>query len=503
MCPVARPDRVGRPLPRRRSSPATACWPRTSARALHVCHVSTAGSVELIRWAKSKGWDGHRRGHPAPPAADRRPGHRPTTRSSRSTRRCAPSADVGRAARGLADGTIDAVATDHAPHPLEDKETEWNGGRVRHDRPRDRALGRRGSRWSTPGCSTGRASPTGCPFRPARIGRLASPRPDPVEAGAHRPTWCWSTAVASAGPSTRMTRTRRSRNTPFAGMSSCRAGCMATFLRGTRDGSGRKDPYDWCERDAGRLEDGTKTCATASPSAPSGESFGEVVFNTGMTGYQETLTDPSVPPAEIVAMTTPHIGNTGVNDDRSGILSDLGLGLRDARALAGWPRATWRRSASLDAELEATGISRRDRPIVSPAGADDATCADIGAMRAGVSSTDEDQPERHCSSRVRGVSPVMAGADLARPIVTTAAAVHGRARRPAPGPGTGSPRWTSASRPRPRAEHAPPRSVGDARSACCPPRSTADGDARAGTGRRVLQQRPGRPADRRVRGRDP
>src|SRR5256886_17337435 len=45
-----------------------------------------------------------------------------------------------------------------------------------------------------------------------------------------------------------------------------------------------------------------------------GEAFGEMVFNTGMTGYQETLTDPSYA-RQIVAMTAPHIGNTGVNDE--------------------------------------------------------------------------------------------------------------------------------------------------------------------------------------------
>ncbi|MGD0706721.1 MAG: carbamoyl-phosphate synthase domain-containing protein, partial [Trebonia sp.] len=45
-----------------------------------------------------------------------------------------------------------------------------------------------------------------------------------------------------------------------------------------------------------------------------GETFGEMVFNTGMTGYQETLTDPSYC-GQIVAMTAPHIGNTGINDE--------------------------------------------------------------------------------------------------------------------------------------------------------------------------------------------
>ena len=60
------------------------------------------------------------------------------------------------------------------------------------------------------------------------------------------------------------------------------------------------------------LEDG-RTFRGAAFGAD-GETFGEMVFNTGMTGYQETLTDPSYC-RQIVAMTAPHIGNTGVNDD--------------------------------------------------------------------------------------------------------------------------------------------------------------------------------------------
>jgi len=60
------------------------------------------------------------------------------------------------------------------------------------------------------------------------------------------------------------------------------------------------------------LEDGTTLHGTAF--GAHGETFGEMVFNTGMTGYQETLTDPSYC-RQIVAMTAPHIGNTGVNDE--------------------------------------------------------------------------------------------------------------------------------------------------------------------------------------------
>ncbi len=91
---------------------------------LHICHVSTAGSVELIRWAKSKGWA---------VTAEVTPHHLMLTDELASTYdplykvnpplRTADDVDALRA--GLADGTIDCVATDHAPHPTEDKECEW------------------------------------------------------------------------------------------------------------------------------------------------------------------------------------------------------------------------------------------------------------------------------------------------------------------------------------------------------------------------------------------
>jgi dihydroorotase len=91
---------------------------------LHVCHVSTAGSVELIRWAKSKGWA---------VTAEVTPHHLLLTDDLVTTYdpiyKVNPplrtSADVTALRAGLADGTIDCVATDHAPHPTEDKECEW------------------------------------------------------------------------------------------------------------------------------------------------------------------------------------------------------------------------------------------------------------------------------------------------------------------------------------------------------------------------------------------
>ena len=65
-----------------------------------------------------------------------------------------------------------------------------------------------------------------------------------------------------------------------------------------------------------------------------GETFGEAVFATGMTGYQETLTDPSYR-GQVVRMTAPHIGNTGVNDEDDE--SDPDLGQRLCRTRSGPP----------------------------------------------------------------------------------------------------------------------------------------------------------------------
>ena len=91
---------------------------------LHVCHVSTAGSVEIIRQAKASGWN---------VTAEVCPHHLLLTDELAATYdpifkvnpplRTAADTEALRA--GLADGTIDVVATDHAPHPLEDKDCEW------------------------------------------------------------------------------------------------------------------------------------------------------------------------------------------------------------------------------------------------------------------------------------------------------------------------------------------------------------------------------------------
>jgi len=84
-----------------------------------------------------------------------------------------------------------------------------------------------------------------------------------------------------------------------------------------------------------------------------GETVGEVVFNTAITGYQEILTDPSYA-RQIVTLTYPHIGNTGVNavDEESEKVQVAGLVIRDLPRLA----SSWRSSESLDAYLRRHGI---------------------------------------------------------------------------------------------------------------------------------------------------
>jgi carbamoyl-phosphate synthase small subunit len=155
------------------------------------------------------------------------------------------------------------------------------------------------------------------------------------------------------------------------------------------------------------LEDGTTLRGTAF--GADGETFGEMVFNTGMTGYQETLTDPSYC-RQIVAMTAPHIGNTGVNeeDPESGQAWVSGYVVREPARLA----SSWRATRDLDAYLRAegvTGIAVRGTRLLTR------RVRERGAMRAAIS-TVETSPEK-LLDRVLA-SPEMTGADLARLVST-------------------------------------------------------------------------------------
>jgi len=140
-----------------------------------------------------------------------------------------------------------------------------------------------------------------------------------------------------------------------------------------------------------------------------GETFGEMVFNTGMTGYQETLTDPSYC-GQIVAMTAPHIGNTGVNDadPESRRIWVSGYVIREPARIF----SSWRAERSLSDELRAhaiTGIAITGTRALTR------HLRERGAMRAAISTREAD-PGR-LLERVLA-SPRMAGADLAREVST-------------------------------------------------------------------------------------
>jgi carbamoyl-phosphate synthase small subunit len=141
-----------------------------------------------------------------------------------------------------------------------------------------------------------------------------------------------------------------------------------------------------------------------------GETFGEAVFSTGMTGYQETLTDPSYH-RQVVVMTAPHIGNTGVNDEdaESDRIWVSGYVVRDPS-----PRpSSWRARRPLGdalAEQGVVGISAIDTRALTR------HLRSHGAMRAVVSSVDLD-PARLWQRVLQ--SPPMAGADLTGEVTTT------------------------------------------------------------------------------------
>ncbi len=200
---------------------------------LHVCHLSTAGSVEVVRWAKTRG---------IAVTAEVTPHHllltdelaasydpvfkvNPPLRGRRTSRRCA---------QALADGTIDIVATDHAPHAVEDKEREWDN-----------------AAWACSACETALSVVTETMVDPglldwAGVARVMSRRPRgsvgstdhgrPIAAGEPAnlvlidPAARWTVDAAALAS--------LSGNTPFAGME-LPGRVVATFLRGRPRATGR------------------------------------------------------------------------------------------------------------------------------------------------------------------------------------------------------------------------------------------------------------------------
>ncbi|MFI6780561.1 glutamine-hydrolyzing carbamoyl-phosphate synthase small subunit [Micromonospora sp. NPDC050276] len=155
------------------------------------------------------------------------------------------------------------------------------------------------------------------------------------------------------------------------------------------------------------LEDGRTFPGEAYGSV--GETFGEAVFNTGMTGYQETLTDPSYH-RQVVVQTAPHIGNTGVNgeDDESARIWVAGYVVRDPARIG----SNWRATGGLEDRLATEGV-------VGISGVDTRALTrhlrERGAMRVGISSIDNDP--QSLLTRVRQ-APQMVGADLSAEVTT-------------------------------------------------------------------------------------
>ena len=193
---------------------------------VHICHVSTAGSVELVRWAKSKGW---------PVTAEVTPHHLMLTedlaRSYDPRFKVNPplrsASDVEALRDGLADGTIDVVATDHAPHPAEAKDCEWSTA----------AFGMLGLETALSIVTHTMVEPGRLDWgdvadrmssAPARIGRLSG-HGHALEVGA-------AASLVLLDPTTRRTvlaqdSLSRSRNTPYQGLE-LPGSVMLTLLRG-------------------------------------------------------------------------------------------------------------------------------------------------------------------------------------------------------------------------------------------------------------------------------
>jgi carbamoyl-phosphate synthase small subunit len=156
------------------------------------------------------------------------------------------------------------------------------------------------------------------------------------------------------------------------------------------------------------LEDGSVFHGTAI--GADGQTSGEVVFNTAMTGYQEILTDPSYT-RQIVTLTYPHIGNTGINaeDVESGTIAAAGLVIRDLPLLA----SNFRSQQSLSDYLKGQNVlgiadidTRRLTRLLRNKG------AQKGAILAGPEATGEEAEERALGAA--RAFPGLKGMDLAR-----------------------------------------------------------------------------------------
>ncbi|MEN0024792.1 MAG: glutamine-hydrolyzing carbamoyl-phosphate synthase small subunit [Microbacterium sp.] len=163
------------------------------------------------------------------------------------------------------------------------------------------------------------------------------------------------------------------------------------------------------------LEDGTRHSGRAYGAL--GTTLGEVVFATGMSGYQETLTDPSYA-GQIVLQTAPHIGNTGMNDEdpESRRIWVAGYIVRDPSRVV----SNWRANASLDEILVQDGI-------VGISGIDTRSITrhirSAGSMRGGIFSGEAARLDADEQLRIVREAPQMAGQNLSAQVSVEVATV--------------------------------------------------------------------------------
>ena len=266
---------------------------------------------------QGRGAAGDRRGGPPPLHPDRRRGRRLRPGVQGQPAAAAP-ADVDAVKAGLADGTIDAIATDHAPHAPELKDLPFDQAPpgmlglqtalalalTELDLPVERVLallaGSRRHRRARPGPRRGPGRPIvpGAPANLCVIDPAATLDGGPDRAGQPQPQH----ALRRADPH----RTGPPHRVPGRAGGHRRRGAAVTGRSGT------------VHRDDALLvlADGAVFEGEAVGARPDGGvATGEAVFNTVLSGYQEVITDPSYA-GQVIAFTYPHIGNYGVNPDR-------------------------------------------------------------------------------------------------------------------------------------------------------------------------------------------
>ena len=194
---------------------------------LHVCHVSTAGSVEVLRWAKARGINvtAEVTPHHLFLTEDLVRGYDPIYKVNPPLR---TAEDVFALRMALADGTIDAIATDHAPHPHEDKDCEWAAAAMGM-LGLQTALGVALEAMIETGLLDWRGLADRMSVRPARIGQVHTQGHDLVVGAVAN--------IAVIDPSVRRaviagSLASKSRNTPYAGLELPGA-VVHTFFAGT------------------------------------------------------------------------------------------------------------------------------------------------------------------------------------------------------------------------------------------------------------------------------